>query len=107
LRFEFDLKRLPGFYCQQVYIPSTMLVVVCWITFWLKLRAANVRLTMCGLSFLLMTLCCFVTSLQVPKTHYSKAIDVFTGTCMAFVFVALIREFLGSWTNAISLRFSL
>lgn len=92
LNVEFELKRMVGYYLPQVYIPCTMLVILSWISFWLNRRAANVRLVICALALLLMVILLQNISYMVPKTSYIKAIDVYTGICMTFVFVGLIGK---------------
>lgn len=79
-------------YMPQVFVPCSMFFILSWITFWLKRSAYNVRLAICVLSLVMMTIGCQVLGTQVPKTAYAKAIDVYTGVCMTFVFIALIGE---------------
>lgn len=94
LNIDFEFKRLTGYYCVQVYTPCTMLFIISYITFWLNRRAHNVRLVLCALSMLLMACgVSFVTS-QVPRTHYTKALDIYTGVVMTFIFYALVGKFM-------------
>lgn len=92
LMLEFEFKRMPGYYIRQVYIPCTMVVILSWISFWLNRRAFNVRLVICALSLLVLSIILSIVGLEIPKTTYSKAIDVFTGVSMTFVFIALVGE---------------
>lgn len=79
-------------YLPQVYMPCITLVILSWISFWLNRRASHVRLVLCALAMLLMTICLTILYTQMPKTSYTKAIDVYTGICMTFVFVALVGK---------------
>lgn len=72
-----------------------MLVILSWISFWFNRNAANVRLTISGLAFLLIVIGCQTLSPQLPKTNYMKVIDLFTGVSIAFAFFSLIGEFVG------------
>lgn len=92
LSVEFSFKRMPGYYIRQVYIPCSMIVILSWITFWLNRRAFNVRLMICGLSLLILTVGLNIIGLEFPKTSYTKAIDVFTGICMTFTFISLVGK---------------
>lgn len=92
LSVSFSFKRMPGYYIRQVYIPCTMIVILSWITFWLNRRAFNVRLMICALSLLILTIGLNIVGLEIPKTSYTKAIDVFTGVCMTFTFIALVGK---------------
>lgn len=98
LNVEFELQRSTGYYIPQVYIPCTMIVILSWISFWLTRRATNVRLAICVTAMILMPICLQTLSTQLPKTSYIKAVDVYTGVCMSFVFLALVgkSEFI-SW----------
>lgn len=90
LVLEIDLQRSAGFYISQIYIPCCMIVILSYVSFFLK--TLNVRLTTCALALLLMVVGCLHISDIIPKTPYVKSIDLFTGTCMTFVFAAFIRE---------------
>jgi len=90
LSIEFEFKRLIGYYHRQIYIPCLMIVILSWISFWLK-RGSSTRLHLCMLSLLLMCIGCTLLGFEMPKTNYTKAIDVYTGVCMTFVFVALVE----------------
>lgn len=92
LATEFEFKRSTGYYIPQVYTPCTMIVILSWISFWLNRGSANVRLTICAISLLIMTFGCQSIGSQIPKTSYVKSIDVFTGVCMTFVFIAFIGK---------------
>lgn len=93
LKLEFEFKRTTGYYIRQVYIPCTMLVVLSWISFWLNRRAFNVRLVITSLSLLVLSIGLNIVGFEIPKTPYNKAIDVFTGVSMTFVFIALVGKF--------------
>lgn len=71
-----------------------MLVILSWISFWLNRRAFNVRLVISALSLLILSIGLNIVGFEIPKTNYNKAIDIFTGVSMTFVFVALVRKFL-------------
>lgn len=89
---EFEFARNRGSYMPLVYIPSSMLIILCWVSFWLKRSAYNVRLALCILSLLLMAVGCSILATQIPKTPYIKAIDLYTGVCMTLIFIALMGE---------------
>lgn len=91
LNLQFELKRNTSHYLTQVYVPCIMLVILSWISFWLNRRAANVRLVICALSLLLMPIGLQLLSIELPKTAYIKAIDVYTGVSMTFVFLAMVE----------------
>lgn len=91
LNVEFEFKRLSGYYIRQIYIPCLMLVILSWISFWLNRRAFNVRLVITAVSLLILSIGLNIVGFEIPKTNYNKAIDIFTGVSMTFVFVALVQ----------------
>ncbi len=92
LKVEFEFKRLTYHYVKQIYVPCNMLVILSWISFWLNRRAANVRLALCVLTVVIMTISLQILETEWPKTSYTKAIDVYTGVCMTFLFFALVGK---------------
>jgi hypothetical protein len=90
LTLELEFKRLPGFFCTQVFTPCVMLVILSYISFFVK--TSNIRLGLCTLSMFLLIIGFHNISEIIPKTSYIKSIDIFTGTCLTFVFIALVGE---------------
>lgn len=70
-----------------------MLVILAWVSLLVNRKAVNVRLALCVLSMLLITIGCQSIGHHIPKTAYTKAIDVFTGVCTTFIFFALVGKF--------------
>lgn len=92
LNVKINFNRNVDYYLVQVYIPCTMLVIMAWLTFFLNENAINVRAMLCGIVFLAMIF--GLNSIQsfVPKTSYTKSLDIFTGISMTLVFVAVIGK---------------
>nr|CAD7445145.1 unnamed protein product [Timema bartmani] len=102
---EFHLSRSVGFHLVQSYLPTILIVVISWVSFWMDVDSVPGRTTL-GVTTLLAVsshLCCVVytqgmpylgpTGIQsgLPQVSYVKAIDVWMGTCTAFVFCALLE----------------
>lgn len=88
---QIEMQRSFGFWIPQVYIPCLMLVVLAYLSFFVKTPC--VRLTTCALSLFLMVVGNQHVSDIIPKTPYIKSIDVYTGVCMTFIFAAFVGEF--------------
>ena len=91
LEFHVKLSRAVGFYVIQIYLPSTLLVVISWFSLWMnRLIAERIGL---GLTTVL-TITTLLSSLNAtaPKIPYIKAIDVYMGICFSFVFVSLLHS---------------
>ncbi|CAD6200051.1 unnamed protein product [Caenorhabditis auriculariae] len=101
LRTVLELRRQFSYYLLQLYIPSTMLVIVSWVSFWLDRGAVPARVTLGVTTLLTMTTQASGINAKLPPVSYTKAIDVWIGACMMFIFGALL-EF--AWVTYISSR---
>uniref|UniRef100_A0A0N4Z2K4 Glycine receptor subunit alphaZ1-like n=1 Tax=Parastrongyloides trichosuri TaxID=131310 RepID=A0A0N4Z2K4_PARTI len=91
LRFEFSLKRKFGYYLLHLFIPSIMLVMVSWISFYLDPNAVPGRVTLGTVTLLTLIANSNGISSKLPPVSYIKAIDVWILFCVLFVFIALIE----------------
>uniref|UniRef100_T1HA78 Neur_chan_memb domain-containing protein n=1 Tax=Rhodnius prolixus TaxID=13249 RepID=T1HA78_RHOPR len=108
---EFYLSRSVGFHLVQSYLPTILIVVISWVSFWMDVDSVPGRTTL-GVTTLLAVssqssgmhiIGLFVElgyrrsnskrGIQsgLPQVSYVKAIDVWMGTCTAFVFCALLE----------------
>ncbi|PRD37201.1 UNVERIFIED_CONTAM: GluClalpha [Trichonephila clavipes] len=91
LKAEFNLQRSIGFHLVQSYLPTVLIVVISWVSFWLDVEAIPARITL-GVTTLL-TISSKSSGIQsnLPPVSYVKAIDVWMGACTTFVFTALLE----------------
>lgn len=91
ISLELDFQRSIEYYIIQIYTPCNMIVIMAWISFFLNKNASNVRLVMCiaGLLSLIVEIQCINS--YVPKTSYTKALDIYTGISMMLVFLAVVE----------------
>uniref|UniRef100_T1JG09 Uncharacterized protein n=1 Tax=Strigamia maritima TaxID=126957 RepID=T1JG09_STRMM len=91
LRAKFVLERSVGYHLVQSYLPTTLIVIISWVSFWLDIDAIPARVTL-GVTTLL-TISSESTGIRsnLPPVSYVKALDVWMGTCTTFVFAALIE----------------
>ncbi|ETN85406.1 putative glutamate-gated chloride channel, partial [Necator americanus] len=101
LRTVLELRRQFSYYLLQLYIPSSMLVIVSWVSFWLDRTAVPARVTLGVTTLLTMTTQASGINAKLPPVSYTKAIDVWIGACLTFIFGALL-EF--AWVTYISTR---
>ena len=88
---EFTLARNIGYYLVQMYIPSVLVVMLSWISFWLNVNAVPGRISLGVLTVLTMTTQSSGVNASLPHVSYTKAIDIWMSTCLMFVFFALIE----------------
>ncbi|XP_034250681.1 glycine receptor subunit alpha-4-like isoform X2 [Thrips palmi] len=91
LNVQFLLKREVGHYIMDYYVPSILLVVVSWVSFWLDPNAVPGRTTL-GTS----TMLTFITLTRnsgspLPKVSYIKATEIWFMVCTAFIFGSLVE----------------
>ncbi|CAL4064227.1 unnamed protein product, partial [Meganyctiphanes norvegica] len=84
-------KREFSYYLIQYYIPCCMLVIVSWVSFWLDPYAVSARVSLGVTTLLTMSTQNAGINQSLPPVSYTKAIDVWTGVCLTFVFGALLE----------------
>ena len=99
LMATFDLERLYGFYILQIYVPTILIVILAWVSFWVNMDAVPARISLGVTTVLTMATQLSGSKTEIPKVHYPKAIDVWMTMCMMFVFVAMVEY---TFVNALS-----
>ncbi|UXI18608.1 transcription factor BTF3-like 4 [Sarcoptes scabiei] len=84
-------KREFSYYLIQIYIPCAMLIFVSWVSFWLDPNATVARVSLGVTTLLSMATQISGINASQPPVSYTKAIDVWTGVCLTFVFGALLE----------------
>ncbi|GAU98426.1 hypothetical protein RvY_09577-2 [Ramazzottius varieornatus] len=91
LSCELKFSRRMGYYLIQIYIPSSLIVVISWVSFWLSRESTPARVSLGVTTVLTMTTLMSSTNAQLPKVSYAKGIDVYLGTCFVMVFASLLE----------------
>ncbi|KAL4230129.1 ligand-gated ion channel [Mactra antiquata] len=91
LQMDIYLERNIGFYMIQTYIPSVLIVMLSWLSFWLNVDAVPARISLGILTVLTMTTQRSMSNTSLPRVSYVKAIDVWMAVCLCFVFTALLE----------------
>ena len=90
LACEIQFVRSMGYYLIQIYIPSSLIVVISWVSFWLNRGATPARVGLGVTTVLTMTTLMASTNAALPKISYVKSIDVYLGACFFMVFASLL-----------------
>jgi len=80
-----------GYYITQIYIPSTLIVMLSWVSFWLDRTAAPARVSLGITTVLTMVTFIWSTNASLPKISYIKGIDVYLVTCFVMTFCSVIE----------------
>lgn len=80
-----------GYYITQIYIPSTLIVVLSWVSFWLDRTAAPARVSLGITTVLTMVTFIWSTNASLPKISYVKGIDVYLVCCFIMTFASVIE----------------
>ncbi|XP_035693528.1 glycine receptor subunit alphaZ1-like isoform X2 [Branchiostoma floridae] len=91
LEAQFKLVRRLGFYLLSSYIPSIMITVLSWLTFWISPEIAPARVAL-GITTVLTSTALFGVNRQtMPRFSYIRAMDIWMMVCISFVFGALVE----------------
>ncbi|XP_057216855.1 gamma-aminobutyric acid receptor subunit beta-2 isoform X1 [Triplophysa rosa] len=91
LSLSFKLKRNIGYFILQTYMPSTLITILSWVSFWINYDASAARVALGITTVLTMTTINTHLRETLPKIPYVKAIDVYLMGCFVFVFLALLE----------------
>lgn len=91
ISITFKLAREMGFFIMDYYIPSILIVVISWVSFWLHMDASPPRIVL-GTNTILafMTLASKVEN-SLPKVSYIKASEIWFLGCTIFLFAAMVE----------------
>ncbi|CAF0984934.1 unnamed protein product [Brachionus calyciflorus] len=91
LSLSFLLQRHIGYFIFQTYLPSTLIVMLSWVSFWINHEATSARVSLGITTVLTMTTISTGVRASLPRISYVKAIDIYLVTCFVFVFAALLE----------------
>ncbi|KAG1687996.1 Gamma-aminobutyric acid receptor subunit beta-like [Nymphon striatum] len=91
LSLIFVLKRNIGYFIFQTYLPSILIVMLSWVSFWINHEATSARVALGITTVLTMTTISTGVRSSLPRISYVKAIDIYLVMCFVFVFAALLE----------------
>ena len=93
------MERLYGYFILQTYVPSVLIVILSWVSFWVKMDAVPARISLGVTTVLTMATQLSGSKASIPRVSYPKAIDVWMSMCMMVVFLSLVEY---AFVNALS-----
>jgi cation transporter family protein len=88
---RFILRRDIGYFLIQVYVPSILIVILSWVSFWINIESSPARVSIGLLTVLTTTTMSAGARSSLPRVSYIKAIDIWMIVCLVFVFASLIE----------------
>ena len=78
-------------YVLSTFLPSLLVVLLSWVSFWIDLDAVPARISLGILTMLTITTQSSGHLRGMPAVSFTKAIDVWMATCLVFVFGSFIE----------------
>ncbi|EMP24751.1 Gamma-aminobutyric acid receptor subunit pi, partial [Chelonia mydas] len=101
LILHFELRRNILYFILETYVPSTLLVVLSWVSFWITLDSVPARTCIGVTTVLSMTTLMIGSRTSLSKTNcFIKAIDVYLGICFSFIFGALVEYAIAHYSSS-------
>ncbi|XP_070558042.1 glycine receptor subunit alpha-4-like [Ptychodera flava] len=94
---KFTLHRQLIYYILEHYIPSSLMVIVSWVSFWLDVEATPARASLGITTALTLATLSSSARAHMAKVSYTKALDVWMLVCSLFVFAALVEFAIASY----------
>ncbi|XP_064107848.1 glycine receptor subunit alpha-4-like [Macrobrachium nipponense] len=91
LEVVLKLKRRLGHFVFHTYLPTCLIVIMSWVSFWIRPEIAPARVTLGVTSLLTLSTQHAKSQAALPPVTYIKAIDIFMFSCTVFVFLALME----------------
>uniref|UniRef100_A0A8C6WHD0 Gamma-aminobutyric acid type A receptor beta2 subunit n=1 Tax=Neogobius melanostomus TaxID=47308 RepID=A0A8C6WHD0_9GOBI len=88
---EFQVEEEHGYFILQTYMPSILITILSWVSFWINYDASAARVALGITTVLTMTTINTHLRETLPKIPYVKAIDMYLMGCFVFVFLALLE----------------
>ncbi|KAM7042611.1 gamma-aminobutyric acid receptor subunit pi [Acridotheres tristis] len=101
LILQFELRRNVLYFILETYVPSTLLVMLSWVSFWITLDSVPARTCIGVTTVLSMTTLMISSRSSLSKTNcFIKAIDVYLGICFSFIFGALVEYAVAHYSSS-------
>ncbi|KAL7991282.1 hypothetical protein Chor_015538 [Crotalus horridus] len=92
LVLQFALKRNILYFILETYVPSSLLVILSWVSFWITLDSVPARTCIGVTTVLSMTTLMMGSRKSITNANgFIKAIDIYLGICFSFIFGALVE----------------
>ncbi|XP_078616179.1 glycine receptor subunit alpha-4-like [Branchiostoma floridae x Branchiostoma japonicum] len=92
IKADFLLERRIGYFLIQIYLPSILIVIISWVSFWIHSESAPARVALAITTVLTLTThSATTTRAAMPRVSYITDMDIWMAACQTFVFAALLE----------------
>ncbi|GMS77926.1 hypothetical protein PENTCL1PPCAC_101, partial [Pristionchus entomophagus] len=91
LEVRFMLDRHFGYFLMNFYVPCTLIVLLCWVAFWINREATQERIGLVITNVLTMMFMSLDSKADSPKTDFPTALDVYICICLCFLFICMVE----------------
>ncbi|ODM99977.1 Glycine receptor subunit beta-type 4 [Orchesella cincta] len=91
IRFTILLRRKLSYHLIQTYLPSTLFIIVSWLSFLVPPESVPGRMALCMTTLLTLTAMFSAVRQNTPNVSYVKALDIWMVVCIIFVFLTLVE----------------
>ena len=88
-----------GFYLKAVFMPSTTLVLLSFLAFWITPESIVPRIATGFFTVLSMAFPCYVAYTRLPQIDYVTPIEIWLAGCMLFIFGGIIESVVVNFRN--------
>ncbi|XP_042871399.1 glutamate-gated chloride channel-like [Penaeus japonicus] len=92
LQMEFEIESSGGWTVKHTVIPLVATVTCAYLSFFINIRGVCARMITCMMSLVTAAIFHESTYRNVPPSAQTMAVEVFTGTCLTFIFVATVES---------------
>ncbi|KAI1723594.1 neurotransmitter-gated ion-channel ligand binding domain-containing protein [Ditylenchus destructor] len=83
----------------QTYVPTTLIVIISWFSFWLDVEAVPARVSLAITTLLTLSTQANSVRNSLPEVSYMKSLDLFLAVSVLFVFGVLIEFTIVNYTQ--------
>ena len=91
LKATFKVERTFSYYLFRLYLPTSLLVMLTWATFWIPGKAVPARVTLVVTNFLSTMFILQSSASHIPKVTYTTALEVYLFTNVLFIIGVMLE----------------
>ncbi|KAL3307381.1 hypothetical protein Ciccas_014108, partial [Cichlidogyrus casuarinus] len=91
LKAQFQMQRQLGSYLVGTYVPTILIVMTSWLSFWISMDAVAARVSLELLNLIAIITKNSEVAANLPRVSYIKALDIWNNACIIFIIAAMLE----------------